>query len=145
MYITYQFILFDILLIQVKYKKLTSLYALLLFHIYNIIFLNISSVYIDNHIQWCYNFCFNLRQNLKNSREGKFIVFTYMFSLFTFFLPFLRSKSPSFIIYFLCSKLLLATLLWQDYLWQVFLIFFHLRITQFFLHFWKIFLLNIKF
>lgn len=78
--------------VWVKYKNLISLYDPLLFPVYSIIILNVTSTYIENHIRQYYNFCFKCQAYLENSREGKPVLFIHIFA--NWILP----EVPSFIL-----------------------------------------------
>lgn len=70
-----------ILPVQINHKILTSHCIPLPSPIYNIIVLNILSIYIWDHIRKWYNFCFNHQYNCEDSRrEGKPVVITPIFA-----------------------------------------------------------------
>ena len=77
----------NILLIKVKYRRLTSLYVPMSLYIYNIIVLSITSTHIENYHHYWYYFCFTIIHNLGVSRGEEICIFFTplpFFTLFTF-------------------------------------------------------------
>ena len=53
---------------------------------YNMIFVNISTTYIENYIRQCYNFCFDLKHNLENSKGEGYYIYPFLKINYFFFL-----------------------------------------------------------
>lgn len=82
----------------------SSFYILLHPSMYNLIVLNIFSLYTENHSNWCHNFFFYFQTYFWKLRKGKSILLTHVFAFsFLCFLSW-NSRIPSISISFLSRE-----------------------------------------
>ena len=97
-------------LLQLRYLYLT--------HLKNIIFISISSLFIEHHNRWCYNFCFKHQIYLKNLwEEGYSTIFIPVFNPSQFYISgLLRYKWQIKLLQYLDGTLWLFDkyTLWED-------------------------------